>query len=78
MIKTECIKRDWDGANVYEEILISEELKARLEQSADMNKLFTDLMTIKRDYRITDIKFYEAFPLINHYVLSVQYTNPFQ
>lgn len=78
MIKTECIKRDWNGANVYEEILISEELKSRLEQSADMNKLFTDLMTIKRDYRITGIKFYEEFPLINHYVLSVQYTNPFQ
>lgn len=78
MIKTECIKRDWNGANVYEEILISEELKYRLEQSADMNKLFTDLMTIKRDYRITGIKFYEEFPLINHYVLSVQYTNPFQ
>lgn len=78
MIKTECIKRDWDAANVYEEILICEELKSRLEQSADMNKLFTDLMTIKRDYRITGIKFYEDFPLINHYVLSVQYTNPFQ
>ena len=78
MIKTECIKRDRNGANVYEEILISEELKSRLEQSADMNKLFTDLMTIKRDYRITGIKFYEEFPLINHYVLSVQYTNPFQ
>ena len=78
MIKTECIKRDWNGANVYEEILISEELKSRLEQSADMNKLFTDLMTIRRDYRITGIKFYEEFPLINHYVLSVQYTNPFQ
>ena len=78
MIKTECIKRDWNGANVYEEILISEELKSRLEQSADMNKLFTDLMTIKRDCRITGIKFYEEFPLINHYVLSVQYTNPFQ
>lgn len=78
MIKTECIKRDWDAANVYEEILISEDLKSRLEQSADMNKLFTDLMTIKRDYHITGIKFYEDFPLINHYVLSVQYTNPFQ
>lgn len=78
MIKTECIKRDWNGANVYEEILISEELKSRLEQSADMNKIFTDLMTIKRDYRITGVKFYEDFPLINHYVLSVQYTNPFQ
>ena len=39
MIKTECIKRDWNGANVYEEILISEELKSRLEQSGDMNKL---------------------------------------
>lgn len=78
MIKTECIKRDWDAANVYEEILISEDLKSRLEQSSDMNKLFTDLMAIKRDYRITGIKFYEDFPLINHYVLSVQYTNPFQ
>ena len=78
MIKTECIKRDWDAANVYEEILISEELKSRLEQSADRNKLFTDLMTIKRDYRITGIKFYEDFPLINHYVLSAHYTNPFQ
>jgi len=78
MIKTECIKRDWDAVNVYEEILISEDLKSRLEQSADMNKLFTDLMAIKRDYRITGIKFYEDFPLINHYVLSVQYTNPFQ
>lgn len=75
MIKTECIKRTWNDDTVFEQLLINNEDKTKLESADNADRLLSGVL--ERELHITNVAPYDDYPLMNCYVLSIEYSNPF-